>query len=115
MKQIRCANCGRTQVVQEAPPTQKGQMTPFELRRQRWFYLKGIDVVLCGGSLSKAGVDDGRDWCQHMHHENHRDLYAKHRTLEIEIFMPGMLGSVPEGVEKHLEEVDGPEDDGSGD
>ena len=104
MEQVKCANCGRVQVVQQMPQTQSRAMTPFERQRQRWFYLDKLDVVLCGGSLAVSGIDDGKDWCMHLHHENNQAAYYRVRDSQVvEIFMPGMLGCVPEGAKKHLE------------
>jgi hypothetical protein len=113
MKQIKCANCGRTQPVEKMAESQARLLTPFERRRQRWFYVEKLDVVLCGGSLREDGIDDGRDWCLHMHQENNKQRWGTDVVLDI--FLPGLNGQVPEGVEKHLEEVDGSEDPGDGD
>jgi len=110
MKQIKCANCGRTQLVERMPETQGRAMTPFERQRQRWFYVEGLDVVLCGGSLRADGIDDGRDWCLHMHRENNLEEYRrKHNVITVELFLPGMTGHVPEAARKFLEDVPEPE------
>jgi hypothetical protein len=104
MKQVKCANCGRTQKVQRMPDIQAKSMTPYERQRQRWFYLPGQDIVLCGGSLRTDGIEDGHDWCLHTHRENHPEAYQRVETMEL--FLPGMVGSVPPSVEAHLEDVD---------
>ena len=103
MKQVKCANCGRTEKVERIPDLQARGWTPFQRQRARWFYIPGQNIVLCGGSLRTDGIDVGHDWCLHTHRENNREAYQRVETIEL--FMP-CTGKVPPGVEEHLEDVE---------
>lgn len=95
MRQVKCANCGRTQDIRTLPDIQARSMTPFERRRQRWFYLVGLDIVLCGGSLRTDGIDDGHDWCLHTHRENHPEAYKCVETVARNMLQ---IQPMPEGT-----------------